>query len=55
MDKQQLETLHEGLIEFQAQAPYDMGSTEDRTLTNAIELVESAISSYWDALTGKVD
>lgn len=43
MDKQQLETLYEGLMEFQAQAPYEMGSTEDRTLTSAIELVEEAL------------
>ena len=43
MDKQQLETLYEGLMEFQAQAPYEMGSTEDRTLTSAIRLVEDAL------------
>jgi len=43
MDKQALEALYEGLIEFQANAPYDMGSDEDRTLTSAIELVEEAM------------
>tara|TARA_R100000734_G_C3246644_1_gene49549 strand:- start:22 stop:168 length:147 start_codon:yes stop_codon:yes gene_type:complete len=43
MDKQRLEELHDALIEFQAQAPYELGSTEDRTLTDAIELVEEAL------------
>ncbi len=43
MDKQKLEALYEALIEFQAQAPYELGSPEDRTLTDAINLVDDAI------------
>ena len=43
MDKQALEALYESLTQFQAVAPYEMGSAEDKTLTAALELVEDSL------------
>ena len=43
MNKQALESLYETLTNFQAVAPYEMGSAEDKTLTAALELVEDAL------------
>lgn len=43
MNKQDLEALYESLTQFQAVAPYEMGSAEDKTLTAALELVEDSL------------